>query len=160
MIRVLLADDQTLVRTGFRAILGSEPGIEVVGEAANGREAIDRARLHRPDVVLMDIRMPLLDGIEATRAIVGTGPRVLVLTTFDAEELVYEALRAGASGFLLKDAPVDQLLTAVRVVASGDALIDPGITRRLIEEYTRRPPHRERPPKSTSSPSASSRYFG
>ena len=145
MIRVLLADDQTLVRTGFRAILGAERDIEVVGEAADGREAIEQAALRRVDVVLMDIRMPGTDGIEATRRIVGTGPRILILTTFDVDELVYAALRAGASGFLLKDAPADQLLTAIRVVAKGDALIDPAITRRLIADFAQRPPHRDRP---------------
>jgi DNA-binding NarL/FixJ family response regulator len=145
VIRVLLADDQTLVRTGFRAILGAECDIEVVGEAADGREAIEQAALRRVDVVLMDIQMPGTDGIEATRRIVGTGPRVLILTTFDVDELVYAALRAGASGFLLKDAPADQLLAAIRVVAKGDALIDPVITRRLIVDFAQRPPHRERP---------------
>jgi DNA-binding NarL/FixJ family response regulator len=145
VIRVLLADDQTLVRTGFRAILGAESDIEVVGEAADGREAIEQAALRRVDVVLMDIRMPGTDGIEATRRIVGTGPRILILTTFDVDELVYAALRAGASGFLLKDAPADQLLTAIRVVAKGDALIDPAITRRLIADFSQRPPHRDRP---------------
>jgi DNA-binding NarL/FixJ family response regulator len=145
VIRVLLADDQTLVRTGFRAILGAESDIEVVGEAADGREAIEQAALHRVDIVLMDIRMPGTDGIEATRRIVGTGPRILILTTFDVDELVYAALRAGASGFLLKDAPADQLLTAIRVVAKGDALIDPAITRRLIADFAQRPPHRDRP---------------
>jgi DNA-binding NarL/FixJ family response regulator len=145
VIRVLLADDQTLVRTGFRAILGAESDIEVVGEAADGREAIEQAALRRVDVVLMDIRMPGTDGIEATRRIVGTGPRVLILTTFDVDELVYAALRAGASGFLLKDAPADQLLTAIRVVAKGDALLDPAITRRLIADFAQRPPHRDRP---------------
>jgi DNA-binding NarL/FixJ family response regulator len=145
VIRVLLADDQTLVRTGFRAILGAERDIEVVAEAADGREAIEQAALRRVDVVLMDIQMPGTDGIEATRQIVGTGPRVLILTTFDVDELVYAALRAGASGFLLKDAPADQLLAAIRVVAKGDALIDPVITRRLIADFAQRPPHRERP---------------
>jgi DNA-binding NarL/FixJ family response regulator len=145
VIRVLLADDQTLVRTGFRAILGAERDIEVVGEASDGREAIEQAALRRVDVVLMDIQMPGTDGIEATRRIVGTGPRVLILTTFDVDELVYAALRAGASGFLLKDAPADQLLAAIRIVAKGDALIDPVITRRLIADFAQRPPHRERP---------------
>jgi len=145
VIRVLLADDQTLVRTGFRAILGAESDIEVVGEAADGREAIEQAALRQVDVVLMDIRMPGTDGIEATRRIVGTGPRILILTTFDVDELVYAALRAGASGFLLKDAPADQLLTAIRVVAKGDALLDPVITRRLIADFAQRPPHRDRP---------------
>jgi DNA-binding NarL/FixJ family response regulator len=149
VIRVLLADDQTLVRTGFRAILSAESDIEVVGEAADGREAIEQAALRQVDVVLMDIRMPGTDGIEATRRIVGTGPRVLILTTFDVDELVYAALREGASGFLLKDAPADQLLTAIRVVAKGDALLDPAITRRLIADFAQRPPHRDRPAELT-----------
>ena len=141
-IRVVVADDQELVRTGFRVILDSEPDIEVVGEAGDGREAIEAARRHNPDVVLMDIRMPHLDGLEATRRIVtdpDKGPRVLILTTFDLDEYVYEALRSGASGFLLKDGPVDQLLSAVRIVARGDALLAPQITRRLIAEFSRRP---------------------
>jgi DNA-binding NarL/FixJ family response regulator len=139
-IRVVIADDQELVRTGFRVILDSEPDIEVVGEAGDGREAIEIARRHQPDVVLMDVRMPHLDGLEATRRIVadtGEGPRVLILTTFDLDEYVYEALRSGASGFLLKDGPADQLTAAVRVVARGDALLAPSITRRLIAEFSR-----------------------
>ena len=137
-ISVLIADDQRLVRTGFRVILASEPGIEVVGEAADGIEAVELARARQPDVVLMDIRMPHLDGFEATRKVLfGTRSRVLILTTFDSDEYVYEALRAGASGFLLKDAPADQLITAVRCVAAGDALIDPSVTRRLIARFTR-----------------------
>ncbi len=138
-VRVLIADDQQLVRTGFRLILDSEPDIEVVGEAMNGREAIALARELRPDVVLMDIRMPELDGIAATREVVsadgGAAPRVLMLTTFDLDEYVYDALRAGASGFLLKDVPADQLAAGVRMVAAGDALLAPSITRRLIEEF-------------------------
>ncbi len=141
-VRVVVADDQELVRTGFRVILDSEPDIEVVGEAGDGRQAIEATRRHKPDVVLMDIRMPHLDGLEATRKIatdLGEGPRVLILTTFDLDEYVYEALRSGASGFLLKDGPVDQLLSAVRVVARGDALLAPRITRRLIAEFSRRP---------------------
>jgi DNA-binding NarL/FixJ family response regulator len=147
MIRVLIADDQALVRTGFRVILDAESDLEVVGEAGDGREAIETARALRPDVVLMDIRMPNLDGIEATRRIAqGVGaPHVLILTTFDLDEYVYEALRAGASGFLLKDAGADELMHAVRVVATGEALLSPSITRRLIEDYARRPPARERP---------------
>jgi DNA-binding NarL/FixJ family response regulator len=147
MIRVLIADDQALVRTGFRVILAAESDLEVVGEAGDGREAIETARALRPDVVLMDIRMPNLDGIEATRRIAqGVGaPRVLILTTFDLDEYVYEALRAGASGFRLKDAGADELMHAVRVVATGEALLSPSITRRLIEDYARRPPARERP---------------
>ncbi len=147
MMRVLIADDQELVRTGFRVILNAEPDIEVVGEAGDGREAIEAAAALRPDVVLMDIRMPNLDGIEATRRIAAgsASSRVLILTTFDLDEYVYEALRAGASGFLLKDAGADELLHAVRVVAGGDALLAPSITRRLIEDYAHRPPLRERP---------------
>ena len=139
-IRVVIADDQELVRTGFRVILDSEPDIEVVGEAGDGREAIEISRRHHPDVVLMDVRMPHLDGLEATRRIVadtGEGSRVLILTTFDLDEYVYEALRSGASGFLLKDGPADQLTAAVRVVARGDALLAPSITRRLIAEFSR-----------------------
>ena len=142
-VRVVVVDDQELVRTGFRVILDSEPDIEVVGEAGNGREAIEVAERLRPDVVLMDIRMPHLDGLEATRRIVTDlkeGPRVLILTTFDLDEYVYEALRSGASGFLLKDGPADQLLSAVRVVARGDALLAPQITRRLIAEFARHSP--------------------
>jgi len=143
-IKVLIADDQALVRTGFRKILESEPDLEVVGEAGDGGEAVEAALLLRPDVVLMDIRMPRLDGLEATRLLAGK-TRVLVLTTFDLNEYVYEALRAGASGFLLKDAPADQLVTAIRVVAAGEALLAPSITRRLIEEFARRPPSNARP---------------
>jgi DNA-binding NarL/FixJ family response regulator len=149
VIRVLIADDQALVRTGFRVILDAEPDFEVVGESPDGRATIeDAARLH-PDVILMDIRMPNLDGIEATRRIAAAGqpaPRILILTTFDLDEYVYEALRAGASGFLLKDARAEELLHAVRVVAAGDALLSPSITRRLIADYARRPPSSERPP--------------
>jgi DNA-binding NarL/FixJ family response regulator len=140
MIKVLLADDQSLVRAGFRMILKAEPDIEVVGEAADGREAVAKAGTHRPDVVLMDVRMPEMNGIEATRVIAaGDGaPRVLVLTTFDRDEYVYEALRAGASAFLLKDAPEHQLLAAIRVVADGGSLFSPSITRRLIEQFAAR----------------------
>jgi DNA-binding NarL/FixJ family response regulator len=137
-IKVLIADDQELVRTGFRKILESESDLEVVGEAADGREAVERGvRLH-PDVVLMDIRMPHVDGLEATRQLAGHA-RVVILTTFDLDEYVYEALRSGASGFLLKDAPADQLVTAIRVVAAGESLLAPSVTRRLIEEFARRP---------------------
>ncbi len=143
-IKVLIADDQALVRTGFRKILESEPDLEVVGEAGDGGEAVEASLLLRPDVVLMDIRMPRLDGLEATRLLAGK-TRVLVLTTFDLNEYVYEALRAGASGFLLKDAPADQLVTAIRVVAAGEALLAPSITKRLIEEFARRPPPNARP---------------
>jgi DNA-binding NarL/FixJ family response regulator len=143
-IRVLLADDQTLVRSGFRMILRTEPDIEVVGEAADGREAVTLAQDLHPDVVLMDVRMPNLDGIEATRRIVDGAdpvPRVLVLTTFDLDEYVYDALRAGASGFLLKDAPEEQLVSGIRVVAGGASLFAPAVTRRLIERFAGAAPH-------------------
>lgn len=142
MIRVLIADDQVLVRTGFRLILSGEPGIEVVGEAGDGAEAAALAEELTPDVVLMDVRMPGVDGIEATRRIVvdETSPRVLVLTTFDLDDIVYDALRAGASGFLLKDAPEERLLTAIQVVAEGGSLFAPSVTRRLIDEFSRRTP--------------------
>ena len=142
MIRVLIADDQLLVRTGFRVILDAEPDIEVIGEASDGREAIEAAMTLRPDVVLMDIRMPNVDGIDATRRVVAGNDtvRVLILTTFDLDEYVYAALRAGASGFLLKDARADELLQAIRVLAAGDALLAPSITRRLIEDFAQRPP--------------------
>ncbi len=137
MIRVLLVDDQSLVRAGFRMILGAEPDLEVVGEAGGGMAAVTNAKALAPDVILMDIRMSDLDGIEATKRIVHDegSPRVLVLTTFDLDEYVYEALRAGASGFLLKDAPEDQLLAAIRVVAAGGSLFAPSVTRRLIERF-------------------------
>jgi DNA-binding NarL/FixJ family response regulator len=137
VIRVLLADDQALVRAGFRMILKAESGIEVVGEAADGAEAVGRARELAPDVVLMDVRMPAMDGIEATRRIAAgdDAPRVLVLTTFDLDEYVYEALRAGASGFLLKDAPEEQLVSGIRIVADGGSLFAPAVTRRLIERF-------------------------
>ena len=143
MIRILLVDDQALVRAGFRMILDAEPEMEVVGEAADGREAIDQVRSLRPDVVLMDIRMPELDGLEASRRILSDGvagdeaPRILMLTTFDLDEYVYEALRAGASGFLLKDTPPEQLVAAIQVVAAGDALLSPSITRRVISEFVK-----------------------
>lgn len=140
-IRVVIADDQPLVRTGLRMILSEEPGIEVVGEAADGAAAIELCRKNTPDVVLMDVRMPGVDGIAATRAVtaVPDAPRVLVLTTFDLDEVVYDALHAGASGFLLKDAPEDRLVTAIRVVADGGSLFAPSVTRRLIEEFATRP---------------------
>jgi DNA-binding NarL/FixJ family response regulator len=139
-IRVVVADDQELVRAGFAAVLGTQPDLEVVGEASDGREAVEEVRRHRPDVVLMDVRMPRVDGIAATREICGdprSTTRVLVLTTFDLDEYVLAALRAGASGFLLKDAPRQSLYAAVRTVAEGDALLSPSITRRLIEKHLR-----------------------
>jgi DNA-binding NarL/FixJ family response regulator len=143
-IRVIVVDDQHVVRAGFQTILDTQPDIEVIGEAADGLAAIDIVQRLRPDVVLMDIRMPVLDGIEATRRLAGPDVadpvRVLVLTTFDLDDYVYEALRAGASGFLLKDATRDELLHAVRVVAAGDALLAPSVTRRLIAEFIHRPP--------------------
>ena len=142
MIRVVIADDQALVRGGFRMILDAQRDIDVVGEADDGREAIERAHELEPDVVLMDIRMPEMDGLEATRRLLSDDgrTRVLILTTFDADEYVYEAMKAGASGFLLKDVRPEQLAEAVRVVAAGDALLAPAITRRLVEQFVRRPP--------------------
>ena len=148
MIRVLIADDQALVRTGFRMILEAEKDIEVVGDAADGAQALAQARRIRPDVVLMDVRMPELDGIEATRRLLadeGTETKVVMLTTFDMDEYVYEALRAGASGFLLKDVPPEQLVVGIRSVASGDALLAPSVTKRVVEEFVRRPPESARP---------------
>jgi DNA-binding NarL/FixJ family response regulator len=142
VIRVLLADDQALVRGGFRSILEGHDDIDIVGEAADGAEAVEEALRTAPDVVLMDVRMPRLDGIEATRRLQADGrviARVLMLTTFDHDQYVYEALRAGASGFLLKSAPARELADAVRTVAGGDALLAPDITRRMIEDYVRRP---------------------
>ncbi|MEW9554592.1 response regulator [Nonomuraea sp. NPDC050783] len=164
-IRVLIADDQGMVRTGFTVFLDAQPDIEVVGEAVNGREAIERVAELRPDVVLMDVRMPVMDGLAATREILSPGPRgepgergertgsgeddgrppkILILTTFDLDDYVYEALRAGASGFLLKDASAQQLAEAVRVVAAGEALLAPSVTRRLIVEFARVGPQRPR----------------
>ena len=143
MIRVVVADDQALVRSGFSVLLRSAPDIDVVGEAGDGAEAVDITTRERPDVVLMDIRMPGIDGLEATRRITAderlANSRVLILTTFDHDEYVFEALRAGASGFLLKDTLPDDLLAAVRVIAAGQALLAPAITRRLMEEFVRRP---------------------
>lgn len=141
LIRVVLVDDQELVRTGFRMILDAEPDIEVVGEAGDGEAALAAVAETRPDVVLMDVRMPRMDGIESTRLLGGmeSPPRVLILTTFDIDDYVYESLRAGASGFLLKDTPADDLVAGVRVVAAGDALLAPSVTRRLIEEFANRP---------------------
>jgi DNA-binding NarL/FixJ family response regulator len=141
-VRVLLVDDQALIRAGFRMILEAEEDLEVVGECGDGTQAIDSVKRFSPDVVLMDIRMPEMDGIEATRRIVGgdgeTAVKVLMLTTFDLDEYVYDALRAGASGFLLKDVPADQLVTAIRAAASGDAVLAPSVTRRVVDELARR----------------------
>ena len=152
MIKVLIADDQPVVRGGVRMIVETESDMTVVGEARDGREAVEQARLLRPDVVLMDIRMPGVDGLEATRRLLagaGDAPRVLILTTFELDEYVYEALRAGASGFLLKSAPPEQISSAIRTVAAGDALLAPEITRRLIEEFVRHPrPPGGRPPET------------
>jgi DNA-binding NarL/FixJ family response regulator len=149
-IRVLIADDQSMIRTGFRMVLSAESDIEVVGEAVDGEHAVGATKRFRPDVVLMDIRMPRLDGIEATRRLLedaGAAPRVLILTTFDLDEYVYESLRAGASGFLLKNAPAEQLVEAIRVVAGGDALLAPSVTRLLIEEFLRQPRAGSAPPE-------------
>jgi len=142
MTTILIADDQALVRVGLRKILESEPELTVVGEASDGEEAVDGARRLRPDVVLMDIRMPVLDGIEATRRIADAQPgtRVLILTTFALDTYVYDALRAGASGFMLKDAPPEEIAAAVRIVASGEALLAPAITRAVVEEFARQRP--------------------
>jgi DNA-binding NarL/FixJ family response regulator len=152
MIRVVIADDQALLRGGFRMILESQKDIEVVGEAADGREALEQARALEPDVVLMDIRMPELDGLEATRQLVDAdgAPRILILTTFDLDEYVYEAMKAGASGFLLKEVRPEQLADAVRVVAAGETLVSPAITRRLVEEFVRRRPPGSGPPTAVS----------
>lgn len=146
-VRVLVVDDQSMVRAGFRRLLTGEEGIEVVAEASNGLEAVEKAARFRPTVALMDIRMPELDGLEATRRILAADPaaRVLVLTTFDLDEYVYEALRAGASGFVLKDDPPEQLIAAVRTVAAGDALLSPAVTKRVIKQFVRVP--RPAPPR-------------
>jgi len=147
MIRVLVADDQSLVRGGFRMLLADEPDIEIVAEASNGLEAVEKAARFNPTVVLMDIRMPELDGLEATRRILAAdaAARVLILTTFDLEEYIYEALRAGASGFVLKDDPAEQLIAAIRTVAAGDALLSPAVTTRVIEQFTKIPRHEPSP---------------
>ena len=141
MTRIVIADDQALVRVGLRKILEAEPDLDVVAEATDGEDAVAESRLHRPEVVLMDIRMPVLDGIEATRRIVAGQPaaRVLILTTFGLDTYVFDALRAGASGFMLKDAPPEELIAAVRLVARGEALLAPAVTRSVIEEFARRP---------------------
>jgi DNA-binding NarL/FixJ family response regulator len=149
-IRVVVADDQHVVRAGFSALLDTQPDITVVGSAGDGEEAVRVCREHAPDVVLMDVRMPVMDGIEATRRLTGDGddgPRVLVLTTFDLDEYVYDALRFGASGFLLKDVAAERLFDAVRVVAAGDALLAPAVTRRLIGEFARLRPRAEPRPE-------------
>ncbi len=148
-IRVLLVDDQELVRTGFRMVLAGEEDIEVVGEAANGQDAVASAAKTRPDVIVMDIRMPVMDGVEATRRLAGAagesrGPRILVLTTFDTDEHVMDALRAGASGFLLKDVTPSEFVAAIRIVAAGDALIAPSVTRRLLDRFARLPAPEDR----------------
>jgi len=146
-IRVLVADDQSMVRAGFRMLLSDEDGIEVVGEASNGLEAVDAVTRLQPNVVLMDIRMPELDGLEATRRILAAdaAARILILTTFDLDEYVYDALRSGASGFVLKDDPPEQLIAAIRTVAAGDALLSPAVTKRVIAEFVRAP--RPSPPR-------------
>ena len=146
MIRVLLADDQPLVRTGFRMILDAEPDIDIAGEAGDGADAVRQCRALRPDVVVMDIRMPVQDGVAATTQIAADGQaRVLVLTTFHLDEYVIAALRAGASGFLLKDVEAAKLTEAIRVIASGKAIVDPAVTRRLLDQFTRQPPARKEP---------------
>jgi DNA-binding NarL/FixJ family response regulator len=149
-IRILICDDQALVRAGFKLILDAEEDLEVVGEAGDGSEALERAAASGPDVILMDVRMPNMNGIEATQQITSgsddEGPKVLILTTFDLDEYVYEALRAGASGFLLKDAPAEHLVAAIRVVAAGEALLAPSITKRLIEDFARAAAPAESPP--------------
>lgn len=149
MIRLLVVDDEELVRFGFKLILDAEDDFEVVGEAGDGHEAIELARRLRPDVVLIDIRMPRLDGVEATRTLAAEGHKVLILTTFDLDEYLFNGVKAGASGFLLKDVPIDQLTSAVRTVARGDALVEPRMTRRLLEEFARGP---ARSPASAGAP--------
>ena len=163
-VRVVIADDQQLIRAGFKMILAAESDIDVVGEASTGTEAITVTRELRPDVVLMDIRMPELDGIEATRRVLAHDrePKtsVLILTTFDLDEYVYDALRAGASGFLLKDVPANQLAAGIRTVGEGDALLAPSITRRLIEEFAAPRTRSTQHPGSANSPPANSKYSG
>jgi DNA-binding NarL/FixJ family response regulator len=147
-VRIVVADDHEVVRSGFAELLDTQPDFAVVGTAANGQQAVEVSRERSPDVVLMDIRMPGMDGIEATRQLASDGPRrprVLVLTTFDLDEYVYDALRAGASGFLLKDVTAERLIEAVRIIAAGDALLAPGVTRRLISEFAQRPAARPQP---------------
>jgi DNA-binding NarL/FixJ family response regulator len=164
--RCLIADDQAMVREGFRALLNAQPGLTLLGLAANGTEAVSLAHKLKPDVVLMDVRMPVMDGLEATTQILASHPvekrpRVLILTTFDLDEYVYEALRAGASGFLLKDAPSQELVHAVQFVARGDALLAPSITKRLIAEFAaRREPPPADPTSLTNSPRVNSRFYG
>jgi DNA-binding NarL/FixJ family response regulator len=151
MITVVVADDHEVVRTGYAALLDTQPDFAVAGTATDGAEAVALCREHRPDVVLMDVRMPGMDGIEATRQLAG-GPRVLILTTFDLDEFVYDALRAGASGFLLKDVTAERLFDAVRVVAAGEALLAPTVTRRLISEFALQQPQRKPPALATLTP--------
>jgi len=147
-VRVLIADDQALVRTGFRMVLDTDPNLQVIAEAKDGSEAVVASRRSRPDIVLMDIRMPVMDGLEATRQIVAAKdpPRVLVLTTYDLDEYVFDALLAGASGFLLKDVAPEELLSAIHVIAQGDSLLSPSVTRRLIESFVRDHPSTPQPP--------------
>jgi DNA-binding NarL/FixJ family response regulator len=154
--RVVLADDQELVRTGFKLLINMQPDLQVVGEAADGREAIAVVPAEQPDIVLMDIRMPVLDGLEATRRLISSGApcRVLILTTFDLDEYVYDAMRAGASGFLLKDVGHELFLAGIRTVAAGDALVAPSVTRRLIEQFVNRPPPGTHHPSDAPSPRA------
>ena len=159
-LRVLVVDDQALVRAGFRGIVAATPGFTVVGEAADGEAAVAQAAAHDPDVVLMDVRMPGMDGLAATRLITGSRPnppKVVMLTTFDLDDYVYEALRAGASGFLLKDSPRHDLIAAVRAAAAGDALLAPSVTRRLIEAFARRPPETSPSPSQLASLTARER---
>jgi len=147
-VRVVIADDQSMVRAGFSSLLREEPDIDVVGEAADGEQAVAAVRRFKPDVVLMDIRMPGVDGLEATRRLVegGSAARVLILTTFDLDEYVYEGLQAGASGFLLKDASPEHLIAAIHVIAEGEAVLAPSVTRRVVERFAQLPAHRDEPP--------------